>query len=510
MKSILTFDIGGTSLKGAIIDPQGKTVALASLSQRPPIPDTGGCCEKDPEQLWRDFVRIAGSVLSKPEAAGAQIAGVVISGITRTQIFIDKNGKSIRLAITWADSRARRQADRIIGAMKSIGRQARIFGPVNAYHTLARLLWLLEEEPQNFEHLHWVLEPKDYLNFRLTGKPAGDKISLARLMTIAERALATELFTQLRLPPEIIPPLLDPQQRLGTVRSGLQAPLNQLAGVPVFVGGMDAWCACLGLGSLQPNCAYNISGTSEVLGVVSESYREIPGLITLPWGQGLYQVGGPTQTGADCLLWYLETFGKSNEKADVEATLEKLDELIRQPEPIVFLPYLRGERTPLWEPDIRGLFFGINRRHTSVDFIWAILEGVALAGRQILELATESRNEKLREVRIGGGAARSDLWCQIRSSVWKQPVVRTSAPQAALLGAAMVGYCGLGDYSSLSQAQSAMVRIDKIIETDHGPWDRRSKVYDLLYQHFLKIQTAVLPLSRSFSETINQGLRFDA
>ena len=503
MRCVLSFDIGGTSLKGALINAQGEIVALDFLKQRPPVPDLKGCCELDPEQLWHDFKRLAGLVLSKSQATGIQIDGIVISAITRTQIFLNKNGQSVRPAMTWADSRARDQAGRIASAVQTLDKRFRTFGPINAYHPLARILWLLEKEPQNFEQLYCVLEPKDYLNFRLTGAWAADEISLSRLTTIVDRKPAEELFSQLNLPIEIIPPLMSPQHCIGPVLSGLDSPFDRLAGVPVFAGSMDAWCASLGLGALRPQYAYDISGTSEVLGVLSDSYEEIPGLVTLPWYLDLYQIGGPSQTGADCLRWYQEAFGSSHEGIDPGRVLQELEKRYRQPEPIVFLPYLRGERTPLWDPDVRGLFFGINRRHSSTDFIWAILEGVAFAGRQILELATKFRKISLHEVRIGGGAARSDLWCQIKSSIWKYPVTRMKEAESALLGAAMVGYCGLAEYSSLDQAQAEMAHKDRSFEPSDGAWREHTKLYDLLYENFLEIQKAALPLSRSLVQRVH-------
>ncbi len=508
MRCILTFDVGGTSLKGALIGPRGETEALDSLSQSPPVADFRGWSEKDPQQWWEDLLRVGALVLSRPQSSRLEIAAIVITGVTRTQVFLDKNGEPIRPAITWADGRAASQANRIIAARQELGQAAKSFGPLNTYHTLARLLWLQEEEPRSFERLHMVLEPKDYLNFRLTGKLAADTISLSRLTTIRDQKLAVELFRRLRLRPEIVPSIHEPQHHLGAVLSGLPTPFDRLAGVPVFVGSMDAWCSCLGLGALRANRAYNISGTSEVMGVVSDSYQEIPGLITLPWSQGLYQVGGPSQTGADCLRWYLQTFEGGTEAEDVGTILEKLQHSARQPEPILFLPYLHGERTPLWEPHARGLFFGIHRCHGKADFLWAILEGIALANRQILELATGSQLEEIQEVRIGGGAARSDLWCQLRADVWKRAVVRTTTTQAALLGAAMVGYYGLGDYGSLAEAQSAMVCIDKTFEPGGSRWGQSSEVYDLLYERFVEIQAAVLPLMRSFSKAAQHSLRF--
>ena len=141
--------------------------------------------------------------------------------------------------------------------------------------------------------------------------------------------------------------------------------------------------------------------------------------------------------------------------------LGELETCCRQPEPILFLPYLRGERTPIWEPDARGMFIGINRRHGRADFIWSILEAVAFSNRQVLTLSGAEEGGGINEVRITGGAARSDLWCQIKADVLNLPIVRVESREAGLLGAAMVALTGMGTFLALEEGQRRLVRVDR-------------------------------------------------
>jgi xylulokinase len=286
----------------------------------------------------------------------------------------------------------------------------------------------------------------------------------------------------------------------------LDAPFDCLAGIPVFVGGMDAWCASVGMGCTFDGCAINISGTSEVFGLVVSEFLESEGLITVPWGEGLYHIGGPSQVGADCLRWFLETFCAGSQGIDPYDLLTDLKCCRRRSRPIIFLPYLRGERTPLWDPEARGLFLGINRNHARTDFLWAVLEGVALANRQILDLATGGYPARADQVRIGGGAARSDLWCQVKADVLQLPVIRTAAAETGLLGSALLGWCGLGTYSSLAEGQSKMIRIERTFEPQSGPGGQRARAYDLIYERFLEIQAVALPLFRSLAKAERDGL----
>jgi xylulokinase len=501
MKGVLAYDIGGTSLRAALITPSGEALAIASVTLPPLQMNASGFSEADPQQWWESLCKATAALFAGPETAGFEVAGLALSGLTRTQIFLDREGKAVRQAMTWADARATAQTDRIIQAQARMGTRGKIFGPVNAFHPLARVLWVKEQEPERFERVSTVLEPKDYVNFLLTGERAGDKLSLSRIMTVLENSLAWRLLEEIGIPKEIFPDLRNPWDQLGSVIAGLEPPMDRLAGVPVFVGAMDAWCGALGIGAVRAGRAFNASGTSEVFGVATEAFQEIAGLVTQPWGKGLFLTGGPSQAGADCLAWYIEASGGEDQDLKPGTVLKDLEGLARQPEPVLFLPYLRGERVPLWKPDARGLFLGLNRRHRRVDFIWAILEGVAFSNRQVLELATKGRQEVVKEVRITGGAVESNAWCQTKADVLGLPLVRTQGNEAAVRGAAMVALIGLGHYADITECQERLVRPERVFE----PRKERAGFYDRLFQRWIEAQEGLLPLTEALTRDVREG-----
>ncbi len=494
MNLILAYDLGGTALKGGLLDESGKFLRLASAPCPLPATDRRGLSELDPEDWWQALKDLTAELL-EPGLGGDRIAGLALVGLTRTQVFLDAQGRAVRPAITWIDGRAEDQAGRIKQVQDQVSDGTRTFGPVNAFHTLARVLWVKENEPEIFKSVNKVLEPKDYLNHRLTGQSAGDIVSLARLLSVSDQALAETLFEELGLEPKIFPRLEDPRKLLGPVRPGLEPPLDRLAGVPVFVGGMDAWGGALGTGAVRPGRALNISGTSEVFGAVTSSFREAPGLVSLPWGRGLFLVGGPSQSGADCLAWFAEAFHGGEGTKAVHRLLDRFPERDRQAEPVLFCPYLQGERTPLWSPEARALFLGLNRRHKEADLLWALVEGVAYNNRQVMELALGNSAEEVAEVRISGGAARSDPWCQVKADVLNRPVVRTGTREAGLLGAAMIALAGLDRSLSLERLQEDLVRVERVFQ----PRADRAKAHDLYYPFWLEAQQALLPLSERLS-----------
>ena len=258
---------------------------------------------------------------------------------------------------------------------------------------------------------------------------------------------------------------------------------------------MDAWGGALGAGAVRPGLAQNISGTSEVFGVVTPAYRQAPGLVSLPWGDGLFQMGGPSQSGADSLAWFAQAFHQGEPEAAAHNLLTRFPETNRQAEPVLFFPYLQGERTPLWSPEARGLFLGLNRRHTEADLVWAVVEGVAYNNRQVMDLALGNGAEEVSEIRISGGASRSDAWCQVKADVLARPVVRTKVQEAGLLGAAMIALAGLDRSRPLARLQEELVRVDRVFQ----PRPDRVAAHHRYYPLWLEAQKTLLPLSEKLT-----------
>jgi xylulokinase len=281
----------------------------------------------------------------------------------------------------------------------------------------SRLAWIERHQPARAARIAHVLEPKDYLASRLTGVlPDAD---------------------------------LEPAQHIGTVSS-----LAKLAGVPVFAGAMDTWASAVGAGAVEPGQAYDVAGTTEAVGLVIAHPASAPGLRSFRWTATAHQVGGPTQAGADCARWCHDVFrvrgSLANAIARVGSTL--------RPDAPLFLPYLAGERAPVWSGDVRGAFQRVDRAHTPDDFLWSVMEGVAHAVRDIVAIAAKATGTGARELRACGGGAQSDAWCSLKADVLGIPVIRSRAAETGLVGAAMAAAVGLGWYRDLEQAASRMAK----------------------------------------------------
>lgn len=485
MSVVLACDLGGTSFRAALVDETGATLAESVIAGPTPI-DRLGWSEIDATLWWSILVEAAGRLAESAPDLFGEVEGIAICGVTRTQVFIARDGRQLRPAMTWKDTRSDAAATRLRERLGDHPEAQRI----NAFHPLARLAWLREAEEATFRSLACVLEPKDYLNFRLTGRQAGDPVSMARLLACSEIANGRDALGAVDLTAAILPQAIEPQERVGTVRPGLPAPLDRLAGVPVFCCSSDTWVAVAGLGALRAGHAYNISGTTEVLGVVGERPAEAEGLLTVDW-RGVWQLGGPSQNGADTVAWLLALIGRADDPAGVGATMASLLAGRREAQPLLFLPYLQGERVPYWNPALRGAFVGLNRRHGATDLAYAVLEGVAFLNRIVLERAEAALGHRATEIRFGGGAASNPLWSQIKADVCGRPVLVGTAKEPGVLGAAIVAWTGLGRFASLEEAQERIVTVARRFEPDPA----RRAAYDALFPLYRRAEAALAPVS---------------
>ncbi|MPS79955.1 MAG: carbohydrate kinase [Achromobacter sp.] len=498
---VLAVDLGGTSFRAALVDEDGRIAHACAIDSPAGTGLQAGWDEIDADEWWRGLQTLCDTLAQQAGAGFDAVAAIAICGVTRTQVFVDADGAPIRPAITWRDTRTAGDVAQWLRGMSGDHPEA---AQINAFHPWARVAWLLRTEPQHAARVRGVLEPKDYLNLRLTGRAASDTVSMARLAA-AGRAQGPQgdLLTAVGAAPSWVPPLLDPLALVGQVQPGLPGALGRLAGRGVVACSNDTWAAVAGLGALRPGYAYNISGTTEVFGAVGAEPVQAQGLMTVDWGKGNHQIGGPGQNGADTIAWLLPLLGKAgraghSDEPGMAGVGEAMDALLnapRDPQPALFLPYLQGERVPYWDPQLRGAFVGLNRRHGPGDLAWAVLEGVAFLNRTVLARAEAALGAPVAEIRFGGGAASNPHWCQVKADICERAVVVGQADQPGIIGAAAAAWTALGRYDSFAQAQDALARPARRYDPD----PTRRDAYTRMYEQFRAAEAALTPVSHALS-----------
>jgi xylulokinase len=448
---VLCADLGSGSLRVGAVGADGTVVATTTTVSRE---DERNARAIDPETWWRALSRGVGRTLDRLPRRN-RVCGLCISGVTRTQVMLDRDGRPLAPALPFRDARAAEEA-------AEIARHLPADNPadaITAFHPLARITWLARRQPRTFERAAAVLEPKDFLNWRLTGVIAADRVTYSRYDSL--RSTAKTLPDWLERSLDLLAlPRIAPWDLHGAIVNK-RPPWNRLAGIPVFAGAMDAWATAIGAGAVRAGHGYDIAGTSEVAGLITPARVEVPGLVSLFWSHDAWQVGGPTQAGADSAAWCHRTF---RIRRTLAAAVERAGRLVPTDARPVFLPYLAGERAPLWRADVRGAFEGIAREHEGDDFLWSVLEGVAMAMRDILARAIRASAAPAREIRVAGGGAQSNAWCQLKADVMNVPLVRTTQRETGLVGSAMAAAVGLGWCRDLASAADAMTRDERVFE----------------------------------------------
>ena len=412
---LVGLDLGTTRLKAAAYRPDGTLLAATSrpLAISRPF---AGWVEQEPEGWWQAVRDVLG------EIGGAD--ALAICGQINTHVFLDGDGRPLRPAISWADIRS-----------AEIGRAAS--PPVPASSAEARYRWLRANEPAVASRVRRIVVPKDFLNFRLTGAFATDPSSAPDLVvgTAYRATIAPDLRAMLS-------PIAPETEVLGTV-----------GGMRVAVGAMDSVAAVYGCGDLDAGTAFDVSGTSETVGILSRQERPslgIRGVVVMP---AHYLHAGPTQAGAGSVEWALAAYAPN-------LTWDGFFDAARSAGPRfdgpIFLPYLLGERAPLWDPEARGVFFGLSTAHVQAHLCRAALEGVAFAIRHLLETIESGIPERASRIFVSGGGAVSALWNQIKADVTGRVVCRPDNVETGTLGAAMIAAAAAGVYPSLGAAMAGM------------------------------------------------------
>jgi xylulokinase len=400
--------------------------------------------------------------------------GIGICSQVNTHVFVDAAGEPVLPAITWQDTRAAPDAAALDERVTPEQKLAWFGGPVpiDASHALSRIAFVRRTQPEAFARTRHVLLPKDYCVLQLTGAVGSDPIAAVGL--VDRNGYVSPLLDLVPRASELLPPLHPFTHVAGRIRAG--APC---AGAPVVVGAMDAWGGMFGVGVVADGDAMYQSGTSEIPGIVSARVDPTPGVILFPPYDGIVMHAAPTQSGGAAVAWFANMLGKS--PADISALAASVPPSSAIP---LFLPHLMGERAPLWDASSRGVFARIDGRAGAAEMARSVLEGVAFSARLAFEALQHSAGVELSLANIGGGGSRSDVWCQVRADALGFALQRTSVPDAAAIGAAILAGCGSGAFPSLTEAVRSLVRFDRTFEPDRslrGYYDDKFGRYRELY-----------------------------
>jgi xylulokinase len=477
----LGFDVGTTSVKAALLwlddDRPAEVVGRPYPTARP----GRGLAEQDPAE-WLSGMAACWASL-RERFGPLLVRSVGVCSQVNTHVIVDEALRPVHPAITWQDLRAAPDAAALDARVE--GRRDELWGgpfTIDASFSLSRLAWLAQHRPDAWAAARWVMSPKDYCVAALSGEVFTDTISPIGVVGPDERYIdpVVELVPGAA---RLLPPLRPFDAPAGRTRPGNPAGIP--AGVPIAVGTMDAWGNVFGSGLVHPGLAMQVAGTSEIVGVMSDQAVPTPGVISFAPVRGMHLHAGPTQAGGDALEWAARCFSSSPGELLAQAAAATAD-----PQPVVFLPHLAGERAPLWDAAARGVFLGVTSSTELRHLALAVLEGVAFAARHLFEECQAAAGIPVRELRLSGGGARSELWNRRKASTHGRPLHLLETLDSGVLGAALMGLVAAGLEPGIEAAADSRARVASTIEPDDG---ERSRLDDL-YGVYRDAYRALAPL----------------
>ena len=479
---LIGIDVGTTATKATLIDGAGTQLA-SFVRPHPTLRTTPGMAEQAPQD-WMDGVLGALEQFSHT-VDPARVIGIGLTSQVNSHVFVDARGEAVRPGITWQDTRAAGDATNLDRQVTQEQKTAWFGGPVpiDASHALSRMAFVARAEPDNWAATRHVLLPKDFVALKLTGAVSSDPVAAVGLVD-SKGNYVEELLALVPGATEKLPPLFPFHHIAGRVASGLP-----FAGLPVTVGAMDAWAGMFGCGVVADGDAMYQSGTSEIPGVVSSTVVPTPGVILFPPYEGIRMHAAPTQSGGAALTWLSTLLGRG--PAELSALADTCEPNTNIP---LFLPHLAGERAPIWDSASRGTFARLDASAGPAQLTRSVMEGVAFSVRWAFEALGRSTGSRIEVANIGGGGSRSDVWCQIRADVLGMSLRRTSVPDAAALGAAILAGVGSGAFDALAPAVRQLVRFERTFEPDAG----RAAYYDERFDHFRSLYETLKPFNARF------------
>jgi xylulokinase len=467
--AILGLDLGTTEVKAGLATPDGRLLALARSGYELDSRGGHGWAEQDPGAWWSAVV---GAVRGLHLTDATEVVAIGVDGHGPTLVPVDGRGEATRAAITFLDSRASAEADELTTATGVRGW---------ALAGLPAALWVERHEPAVAAATRWYLTTWEWLALRLSGAAAA---SLVPDQQVPDPALVAAV----GVPPERIPPPACTGEVVGTLTEAAADALGLRAGIPVVGGTVDAFASYLGAGLLEPGDAYDPGGSAGGFGVYWDRPLEVTGAFVTPAPlAGLFSVGAAMAATGRALDWYRD--GILGATITIEALLAEAAATPPGSDGLVFLPYLAGERSPIWDPNARGVLAGLTLGHRRGHVARAIVEASALAIRHVAAPMLAA-GVHITEMRVCGGPARSDFWNRVKADVTGFDVAVPAVLETAVLGSAILGAVGVGTHRDLPTAIRAMTRIESRIE----PRRELAPVYDRLYEAYQALYPATAPI----------------
>ena len=498
-------DIGTSGTKSLLIDEEGKMLAESVAEYGVSMPKPMWT-EQNPEDWWQATIKTVRGVLKASKVKPADVKAIGLSGQMHGSVFLDARKQVIRPALLWNDQRTSAECEEI--TTRAGGRDKLIelvANPALTGFTAPKVLWLRNNEKKNFDKLRHLLLPKDEIRRRLTGDLATEvsDASGMLLLDVVNRKWSKELLSKLELDESLLAKVYESEEVTGTLLPDVAKQLGLTTSCKVVGGAGDCAAGAVGNGIVKQGILTTSLGTSGVVFVHSDQpqYDQLGRLHTFCHAvRGKWHMMGVTLSAAGSLQWFVQHVCKelANKRgADPYKVInEEAEKIASGSQGLFFLPYLAGERTPHADANARGCFIGLTGAHDRGHMARSVMEGVAYSLRESLAII-RSLDIPVKEIRLSGGGAKSDLWKQILADVFGQPTCTINAEQGPAFGVALLAAVGDGAFKNIEEACKSTISVVEKVSVRKAAsktYDAAFPVYQGLYQHLKQDFAAISKL----------------
>ncbi|NLK07723.1 MAG: xylulokinase [Firmicutes bacterium] len=487
MGYMIGIDVGTSGVKTIAVTPEGKITAEAVAEYALHHPKSGWA-EQNPEDWWQAALTCLREISGKLGSGASGVKAIGLSGQMHGSVFVDKHHKVLRPAILWCDVRTAAECRFIhekVGKDKLI---QYVSNPALEGFTAPKIVWLKHHEPDIYKHVYKVLLPKDYVRLKLTGELFTEASDAAGtlLFDVTQRRWSDEVLKALDISSDILPPWRESGDICGYLQDDVAEAVGLPRNIPIAGGGADNAAGAVGAGIVKPGRVLTSIGSSGVVLAHTDTPKTDPQGRVHTFNHSIphkWYVMGVIMAAGLSLKWFRDNFGQ------IERQMENLtgrdayvfmDQQAAQTaagaEGLVFLPYLNGERTPHADANARGVFFGLDPRHTRGHMMRAIMEGVVFALRDSVEIIRDM-GIAVDQVRAIGGGAKSPLWLEIQANILNVEVAVLNIDEGPALGAALLGGRAAGIYNSVEEAAESVVRVGDTVKPTQDFVQRYEQYY---------------------------------
>lgn len=477
-------DLGTSSVKLLLMQSDG--TVLSSISKEYPVSyPKPGWSEQDPGDWLRQSLAGLSELLETAPADKSRIRGIGVGGQMHGLVALDENNRVVRPAILWNDGRTDQETiylNTVIGTKKLSEYTGNI---AFAGFTAPKILWMQKNEPEKFKAVRKIMLPKDYLVYILTGAFTTDvsDASGMLLLDVKNRMWSEEMLRICGIDEEMLPEVRESYEISGYLKEDVLGYLGLTGDIAVVAGAGDNAAAAVGTGTVE-NGSCNISiGTSGTVFIACDGFTigENNAIHAFGHANGRYHLMGCMLSAASCLKWWLEDILKTGDYQGEQQEIKGAGD-----NPVYFLPYLMGERSPHNDPNVRGAFLGLGMDTTRAQMAEAVFEGVSFALKDSMEIA-RSLGIDIKKTKLCGGGAKSPVWREILANILNIEIEILETEEGPALGGAILAAVACGEYASVEDAAKAIVKVKETVI----PKADRAAAYQKKYEIFRGLYPAI-------------------